>query len=351
LLNSAGWIILSLVYLFLYYRDALSEPVRVLAVMVTYIIGFLLSLILRLLYRSLGYRLNTISGLTILIIFCSVITAQLWYWIDYLASIPLVGTEELSRMLTVQYYLSISFSRSFPLLIWSILYFMINLWIDWNIQKIRTEKANTLAQTAQLQMLRYQLNPHFLFNALNSIRALIDEDQNNAKSMITELSEFLRYSLISKNYSDVPLKQEMEAVRHYFEIEKKRYEEKLSVHFEIDPLAEEFPVLSFMIHPLVENAVKYGMQTSPMPLKIVISARVKDDILTICVLNSGRWIHPADKTAGEAGGTGTGLINIQQRLENAFPDSHKFKLIEDGDMVGAEIMIKGKLKEQLNAKV
>jgi len=223
LLNSAGWIILSLVYLFLYYRDVLSEPVRVLAVLVTYIIGFLLSLILRLLYRSLGYRLNTIFGLTILIIFCSVITAQLWYWIDYLASIPLVGTEELSRMLTVQYYLSISFSRSFPLLIWSILYFMINLWIDWNIQKIRTEKANTLAQTAQLQMLRYQLNPHFLFNALNSIRALIDEDQNNAKSMITELSEFLRYSLISKNYSDVPLKQEMEAVRHYFEIEKKRH--------------------------------------------------------------------------------------------------------------------------------
>ena len=351
LLNISGWIILSLIYLFLYYRDILSEPLRVFAVLITYIIGFLLSLILRMLYRRLGNRLHSIFGLTILIILCSIIMAQIWYWIDYLVSIPLVGSAELTRMLTVQYYLSLSLSRSFPLFIWSILYFMVNLWIEWNIQKMRTEKANALAQTAQLQMLRYQLNPHFLFNALNSIRALVDEDKQNAKSMITELSEFLRYSLISKNYSDVPLKQEIEAVRHYFEIEKKRYEEKLSVLFDIDPLAEEFPVLSFMIHPLVENAVKYGMQTSPMPLKIVLSARIREDTLIIRVMNSGHWVEQVENRTGTNRGTGTGLSNIQQRLENAFPDSSQFNTIKDGNMVGAEITIRHSMRKQVNEKI
>jgi len=262
-----------------------------------------------------------------------------------------VGFENLKSMLTVQYFLSISLSRSFPLIIWSILYFMINLWMDWNMQQGRIEKANALAQSAQLQMLRYQLNPHFLFNALNSIRALIDEDKLNAKTMITELSEFLRYSLISKNYSDVPLRQELEAIRHYLEIEKKRYEEKLDVEFKIDPLAEEFPVLSFLIHPLVENAIKYGMQTSDLPLRIQISAQVKKEVLSIFVLNTGRWLDTHGEDIHSTSGTGTGLHNVRQRLENAFPGNHQFELKRNGNMVGVKIEIHKQLKDTNDKKI
>ena len=189
-------------------------------------------------------------------------------------------------------------------------------------------------------MLRYQLNPHFLFNALNSIRALVDENRKHAKEMITELSEFLRYSLNSKNFSDVPLKQELEAIRHYFKIEKKRYEEKLLVRYEVDPLAEEYPVLSFLIHPLVENAVKYGMQTSPMPLRIVIKSDVRNDTLILEVCNSGYWIEQDSEQAGQRDGTGIGLKNIRQRLENAFPESHHFEVIKNDDQVCIHIEIK-----------
>jgi LytS/YehU family sensor histidine kinase len=89
-------------------------------------------------------------------------------------------------------------------------------------------------------MLRYQINPHFLFNTLNAIRALVEENEKQAREMITELSEFLRYSLISSQYDNVPLSEEIDAIRHYFAIEKRRYENKLEVALEVSPLAEDF---------------------------------------------------------------------------------------------------------------
>ncbi len=203
-------------------------------------------------------------------------------------------------------------------------------------QKERAEKADLLAHKAQLQMLRYQLNPHFLFNALNSVRALIESNKNTAKDVITELSEFLRYSLISRNMSNVPLKDEIEAIKHYFTIQKIRYEERLEVNFDIKPDADEFPVLSFLVHPIIENAVKYGMETSPMPLKIGISARVDGNKLILDVSNSGRWV---EKSGNNNSGTGTGLENVQQRLENAFPGHHKFEIIKNSDSVHVRIEI------------
>ena len=105
---------------------------------------------------------------------------------------------------------------------WSILYFGIKYGNEWILEKERADKANLLAQSAQLQMLRYQLNPHFLFNSLNSIRALINEDQKASKEMVTELAEFLRYSLTSKDFANVPLREEIEAIQHYLSLEKKK---------------------------------------------------------------------------------------------------------------------------------
>ena len=154
--------------------------------------------------------------------------------------------------------------------------------------------------------------------------------------MITELSEFLRYSLISKNYKNVPLKEELKAIEHYFKIEKKRFEDKLQVVFNVDEKAENFPVLSFLVHPLVENAVKFGMQTSKMPLQINLNAKIESDGLIIEVSNSGRWV---EKNLNNNNGTGTGLKNIQERLENAFPDKHSFQINKKVDLVSIIIKI------------
>lgn len=330
ILQISGWLLLGFAYLVLYYRQYIGDPFALLAIFITYLAGFLISLLLRYFYQRIHYQKQSILKLSLIVVISSGVAAFLWFGLDILLSVPLHGMEWFNNVFKLQRVLSEMFWHSMMLGTWSALYFVIKLWIEWNLQKERAEKANALAQSAQLQMLRYQLNPHFLFNALNSIRALVDEDKKNAKSMITELSEFLRYSLISKNYSDVPLKQELEAIRHYFRIEKKRFEEKLEVNFNIDPVAEEYSVLSFLIHPLVENAVKFGMQTSPMPLKINVNARVENDALKLEVNNSGKWI---DFDGSKENGTGTGLKNIRQRLENAFPDNHNFEIIKGKNMV------------------
>lgn len=344
ILQISGWIALGLIYLGLYYREYINDPKSMFGLFLTYLTGFLISFLLRCFYKRIHYQSRSIINLSIIVVISSIVAANFWYWLDIGLSIPLYETGWYNKNITLQRYMSSTYWHAFILGTWSALYFVIKLWIEWNLQKERTEKAIALAQSAQLQMLRYQLNPHFLFNSLNSIRALIDEDKKNAKAMITELSEFLRYSLISKNYSDVPLKQELEAVRHYFRIEKKRYEDKLEVKFDIDPVAEEYPVLSFLIHPLVENAVKYGMQTSPMPLKINLKALVINGTLQLEVCNSGKWVEPLPEMGNNPTGTGTGLDNIRQRLENAFPENHKLDIRKNETNVCIKIEINKDLK-------
>jgi LytS/YehU family sensor histidine kinase len=155
--------------------------------------------------------------------------------------------------------------------------------------------------------------------------------------MVTELAEFLRYSLISKNFANVPLKDELEAMKHYLAIEKTRYEEKLEIDLNIDPAAEEYPVLSFMLHPIIENAIKYGMKTSELPLMIKISAIIQNEKLLISVFNSGGWYKHEENDSLR--GTGTGLLNVKQRLESAFPNRFKFDIEKGNNNVIIKIEI------------
>ena len=337
ILQTGGWFTLFLIYVILYYRDRILDIETMAGLFITYFSGCLVSLILRRIYKKINYKNHSIPVLGAIVAVSSVVIANVWYWFDILLSTLLNPLQQYLDRITVSTYLSNIWVHSYVLVLWSAFYFIIKLWQDWTEQKERTLHANSLAHQAQLQMLRYQLNPHFLFNSLNSIRALIEEDKGRAKSMITELSEFLRYSLISKDYSNVPLSNELEAMQHYFEIEKTRYEEKLEVKFDIDPAAENYPVLSFMIHPLIENAIKYGMQTSRLPLKIDVLAKVEEKNLLLSVRNTGRWVESDTRTSND--GTGTGLENVRQRLKNAFPGRHDFSIEKSRENVQINIEI------------
>jgi two-component system LytT family sensor kinase len=213
-----------------------------------------------------------------------------------------------------------------PLLAWSTLYFGITWWMEWQRERRRAEEALHLARKSQFEMLRYQLNPHFLFNSLNSARALIDEDPRAAREMITELSEFLRYSLIDKDIAFRPLRDELRALQHYLSIEKKRFEEKLVIKYEVDPSTEQHRILGFLIHPLIENAIKYGMKTSETPLTLLIRTWLEQDYLMIRICNSGSWIEKDKHDSDSGNGTGTGLVNVQKRLENAYPGGYIFRV-------------------------
>ncbi len=224
-----------------------------------------------------------------------------------------------------------TFQMAYPLLIWSLMYVALKMWFELVIEKEKREKAFLLAQQAELKMLRYQLNPHFLFNSLNSIQALIFENQHMADKMVTELSEFLRYTLSHVNRTYVPFKDELDAVKRYLTIEKIRYEEKLEYSIQSSDEAGRYPVLSFLIQPLIENAVKYGIKTSEIPLKISIKGTVTNDMLYIEISNTGHWMqHETD---------GTGIANLKERLENAYANRHSFKTSEKSGIVTVQLSI------------
>ena len=326
-LNMACWSAVAGIAAIRAYRESWTEIGQLLPMLVPYVNWFLICIPLRHFYRKTRLYELPLKTAILIGLAASYIATNLLLGADILVSLFLHHPAEPPRPF-IQIYSVYLLNGGSYLMGWTSLYFAIKARQEWEQQKKRTQKANALAQTAQLQMLRYQLNPHFLFNSMNSIRALIDEDEAKARELVTELSEFLRYSLDSRDYANVPLRYEIEAIRHYFAIQKKRYEDKLRVIYDVDPEASEFPVLSFLVHPLVENAVKYGMRTSAMPLVIHLAAKIKNGALTIEVSNTGKWIEPQLQKEQPIAGTGTGLENVRLRLENAFPKSHNFEIVE-----------------------
>jgi two-component system LytT family sensor kinase len=291
-------------------------------------LGFLIGIVLRQVYIRVEYKKLSIIALLALVVFWSMVFTILWHVVMTTTRYNFMGPQVILTMANIKYeipWLSQTVTIWFG---WSSLYFGIKYWRDWDAEKKRSQEAVSLAHRAQLQMLRYQVNPHFLFNALNSVRALVDEDKKNAKGMITELSEFLRYSLVTRDHTEVTLENELEAIRHYLSIEKKRFEDKLDVIFEVDPKAQEHPILSFLIHPFVENAIKYGMKTSPMPLRIRIHASTMENRLRIVISNTGTWLNANSEIERKSNGTGTGLENVRARLENAYPNRYHLETKE-----------------------
>lgn len=222
------------------------------------------------------------------------------------------------------------------LTIWSVCYLLINSWYELSAQKENIERAELLARNAQLSSLRYQLNPHFLFNALNSVRALIYKSPSKADEMISKLSDFMRYTLTSKDEKEIPLEREIDVLRDYLKIEKTRFGEKLSAEINIEPIANEYPIPPFIVIPLVENAIKYGMKTSGQPLQIIISGEVNNDALILEVRNSGHWYGASNDYKIS---TQTGIKNIKDRLNNLYPGKHDFEFEKTNEFVAVKIKI------------
>jgi len=337
--QAVGWPIFALAHIVVNATAYGLSWVLVTNILVQVFAGFLLSLVLREYFRRVPYQTVSLPSIVVRIVVGAFLMTTVWYGAFILISLAYYGPAVLERLLQIG-----QAARTIALiypekLVWGSLYFGIKFWRDWINERERAENAEREAEQVQLHTLRYQLNPHFLFNSLNSLRALIDEDAQQARTLITELSEFLRYSLVSRNRSDVTVQDELQAVRHYLSIEKKRYEEKLEVVFDIQPGTEQYPVLSFLIQPLVENAVKYGMQTSTMPLRIRIASALDGASLRISVTNTGRWVAPSPAVYAGPNGSGSGLDNVRARLEHAFPHNHSLETVERDGCVSAVIDI------------
>lgn len=208
---------------------------------------------------------------------------------------------------------------------WSGLYYGINFYLLLSAQSERMLRLTSQANAAQLAMLRYQLNPHFLFNTLNSISTLVLLKQTErANAMLSRLASFLRYSLVGEPTQLVTLEQEIEALKLYLEIERMRFEDRLQTRFDIDPHAGLARLPSLLLQPLVENAVKYAVTPQEEGAEIAIEARILGDRLVVTVKDTGPGLTEGGPRPTSTS-SGVGLANIRDRLAQAYGSDHRFE--------------------------
>lgn len=232
-------------------------------------------------------------------------------------------------------------SMLYVVLSWTGLYLGIKYYRQMRRQTESALQAKATAHQAQLKMLRYQLNPHFLFNTLNAISTLVlDRDSETANRMVTSLSSFLRHSLDSDPMQRVTLKQELDAIHLYLGIEKIRFAERLHLRSQIHEPAYRALVPSLLLQPLIENAIKHAIARSVRGGTIDIQAEVEGERLRVVIADDGPGCPDLDTASQPNGGSGVGLANIRERLRVLYGASGGFVLRKrEGGGCEAEIVL------------
>jgi len=207
---------------------------------------------------------------------------------------------------------------SYLMVCWMGIYFSFHFYEANQRERVAALRAMSLAQSAQLKMLRYQLNPHFLFNTLNAVSTLVLDQKNNiANTVITRLADFLRYTLDQDPMKTVTLTQEVAALNLYLDIEKMRFGSRLQVAISVDPAASSAPVPSLLLQPLIENAIKYAIAPSEPGGRIAINGRTEHGNVILTLEDTGPGMVDTSRIDD---GRGVGLRNTRERLHAMFGD-------------------------------
>ena len=210
--------------------------------------------------------------------------------------------------------------------VWWCIYFFYHLFDRLNRLEIERLRLATSVKESELRALKSQVNPHFIFNSLNSLRALIEEDPVRARQAVTQLANLLRYSLQSGQQETVPFEDELSVVNDYLALEQVRHEERLRLRLDVAPDTLQLPIPPMLLQTLVENAVKYGISTHPEGGEIAIIARRENDSLRLQVTNPGAFDANSAKLARTNGSTGMGLANAANRLRLLFGEQATLQL-------------------------
>ena len=230
--------------------------------------------------------------------------------------------------------LSGAFSISILFFIWNLIYFMYHFVTKSQKQQLDTLKLEALVKELELKTIKAHINPHFIFNSLNGIRALIDEDPNRARNAITELSNILRSSMQTDKLESVSLEKELNIVKDYLALENMRFEDRLRVEYEIDEDTLDQPVPPMMLQTLVENAIKHGISKQISGGKIKIVSDFKDSYHELAVQNTGKLLN------GTAKGDGFGLPSTLDRLSLLYGEKARFSIKQlTTEIVEARVML------------
>jgi len=330
-----------------------------LIVLIASVTGFSISSILSVIYRALINRRPIITwGATAIVLSIAV---GLYAFIDAsVISLYRPGNDAgFAQLFLGVFYIDLTLLGA-----WSALYYAINFYIQVEEQNDQLIRLEAQATSAQLAMLRYQLNPHFLFNTLNSISTLVLLKQTEpANAMLSRLSSFLRYTLINEPTGRVTVAQEIETLKLYLDIERMRFEERLRTEFRIDDAARNALMPSLLLQPLVENAIKYAVSPLEDGAQIMIDAQLVGSTLRVTVSDTGPGLpagtdpttlfgvhsEPDPAPAAKPGypvSTGVGLPNIRDRLLQAYGSQQRFEVgnrPEGGFAVSIELPFEAKV--------
>lgn len=209
-----------------------------------------------------------------------------------------------------------------PFLFWSIIYFGFHYLENYKKTEIQNLRWEAASKDIELNKLKSQLNPHFMFNSMNSIRALIDENPVKAKEAVTQLSNILRNTLLMNKNKEIVLEEELRIVKDYLDLEQIRYEERLRYEMEIDPASVTKSVPPLIVQAQVENAIKHGISKIPGGGVVKVKTKLQDNNLLIEVKNTGTLSN--EKTE-----TGFGFANSQQRLELLYGKKANIEICEE----------------------
>jgi sensor histidine kinase YesM len=299
-----------------------------------------------------------VSGVLVTHIYRQVIVAYNWFRYSILFLFPRVlvasfisGVILLAFRLFIQKYIleepfedfSISdmlvgiINQAFLVFMWSAIYFMYHYFEKSRQEEIKNLKWEASRNEMELNNLKAQLNPHFMFNSMNSIRALVDENPVQAKQAITQLSTILRNTLLMGRKREISLREELQVVRDYLSLESIRYEERLKVNYQVDEdlLGNSFPPL--LLQTIVENAIKHGISKLPKGGQVEIVIQKTGGMLSIVVRNSGVLNHINTDFLNQ--GEGIGLTNALKRLQLLYGKDASLQLRENNGMVEAIIVL------------
>ncbi len=225
-----------------------------------------------------------------------------------------------------------SIASFFYLCMWNLIYFSYHYIMKSRKDQLDKVRLESLVKELELKTIKAHINPHFIFNALNSIRALVDEDPARARTAITELSNILRSSMYAEKVETTPLERELSIVKDYLALEHIRFEDRLHVEYDIDEDTLDLPVPPMMLQTLVENAIKHGISKQKEGGVIKVISDFKDDHYELVVQNTGHLNgHSKD---------GFGISGTINRLHLMFGDNAFFDIKDkDNNLVEAKVVL------------
>lgn len=323
--QGTGWVFyLSLLLLYNYSDGNLSWQSFFSALSIC-AIGFVVSSLLRLLIVKLNWHKKPLKSIIIKVIISSFAFAFLFHALVSLVSYYVLGNTQASLSSNFNMQLQVILNWALLLLFWSLLFFTANYFLNYRTEQIRTAKLEAENQQFEVQQLKSQLNPHFLFNALNSIKALINENPDQARDAINKLSNLLRRTLNTSGEELIYLSEEVNLVESYLTLEKIRFEERLNYNIEICEKCLESKIPPLLLQTLVENAVKHGIDKSIKGGTVSVKMELLNNIVDIQIINPGNLTPSKNK--------GIGLQNSRRRLRLIFGHNASLKLTQKENTV------------------